>query len=103
VGSPAVTSADAGYYGEQVIEALERPSMDLLVPPDRQMHGDPGLRGTLPARASTTDWMRYKLRTTIAAALYRMRSAIVETGVQSDQKRARPASLSSARPCQCAR
>ena len=78
VGLPAVTSADAGYYGEQVIEALERPSMELWVPPDRQMHGDPGLRGTLPARASTTDWMRYKLRTTIAAALYRMRKAIVE-------------------------
>jgi DDE family transposase len=78
VGSPAVTSADAGYYGEQLIEALERPSTELLVTPDRQLHGDPGLRGTLPACASTTDWMRYKLRTTIAAALYRMRKAIVE-------------------------
>jgi hypothetical protein len=78
VGSPAVTSADTGYYGEQVIEALELPSMELLVPPDRQMHGDPGLRGTLPERASTTDWMGYKLRTPIAAALYRMRKAIVE-------------------------
>jgi hypothetical protein len=38
----------------------------------------PGLRGRLPPSASTTDWMRYKLRATIAAALYRMRKAIVE-------------------------
>jgi Transposase DDE domain len=78
VGSPAVTSADSGYYGEPVIEALERAGSDLLVPPDRQVHGDSGLPGTLPERASTTDWMRYKMRTTIAAALYRMRKAIVE-------------------------
>jgi hypothetical protein len=78
VGSPAATSADAGYYGEQAIEALERPGVQLLVPPDRQLHTERGVPGTLPERASTTDWMRYKLGTTIAAALYRMRKAIVE-------------------------
>jgi hypothetical protein len=42
--------------------------MELSVPPDRQMHRDPGLCGTLSQRESTTDWMRYKLCTTIAAA-----------------------------------
>jgi hypothetical protein len=61
-----------------VIEALEHPGMELLVPPDKQVHGDTGVRGTLPERASTTDWMRHKLRTTIAAAIDRMRKAIVE-------------------------
>jgi hypothetical protein len=69
VGLPAVMSADASYYSEHVNERLERPGLQLLVPPDRQSHGEQCVGVTLPERASTTDWMRYKLRTAIAAAL----------------------------------
>jgi hypothetical protein len=51
----AVMSADAGYYSEQVIETLERPGLQLLVPPDLQSHGEQCVGATLPERASTTD------------------------------------------------
>lgn len=78
VGLPQVTSADAGYYGQAAIERLEGRGAQVLVPPDRQAHGDKSSGEALPERATTTDWMRHKLRTAIAAAFYRMRKAIVE-------------------------
>ena len=78
VGLPDVTSADAGYFSEQAIEACESKGAELLVPPDRQIHGKRVVRAPRPECASTVDWMRFKLRSAIAAALYRMRKAIVE-------------------------
>lgn len=75
---PDVTSADAGYFAEHAIETLEQMGTHVLVPPHRQKHGEPATEPALAERASTTDWMRYKLRTANAQALYRMRKAIVE-------------------------
>jgi hypothetical protein len=78
VGLPQVSTADAGDDGEATIEKLEATGIELLVPPDRQEHGERAVAGALPQGASTTDWMRSKLRTAVAAALYRVRKAIVE-------------------------
>src|SRR4029077_2536983 len=77
VGVPQGSTADAGSYGEATIEKLEATGIELLVPPDRHVHRERAVAGALPQGASTTDWMRYKLRTAVAAALYRMRKAIV--------------------------
>jgi hypothetical protein len=103
VGTPAVTNADEGYYGEQVIKALERAGIELLVPPDRQAHGDPGLRDRLP-RACVDDRLD-ALRASHDDRGGALPNALGDrgTGIRSDQKRARPAWLSSARACQCAR
>jgi transposase len=76
---PDVTSADAGYFAEHAIETLEQMGTNVLVPPHRQKHGEQAEAAQpLAQRASTTDWMRYKLLTPLARALYRMRKAIVE-------------------------
>jgi hypothetical protein len=68
----------SGALGRSASRSRRHLGFPQAVPPDRQSHGKPCMGGTLPERASTTDWMRYKLRTAIAAALYRMRKAIVE-------------------------
>src|SRR4029077_15689011 len=78
VGLPQVSTADAGSYGEATIEKLQATGIELLVPPDRQVHGERAVAGALPQGASTTDGMRSKLPTAGAAALDRMRKAIVE-------------------------
>ena len=62
VGLPDVTSADAGYFSEQAIEACESIGAELRVPPDRQIHGQRVVRAPLPECASTVDWMRFNLR-----------------------------------------
>ena len=37
---PQVTSADAGYFGRATIEKLQGRAIELLVPPNRQAHGE---------------------------------------------------------------
>lgn len=78
---PEATSADAGYFSEQAIEAVEKMGTHALVPPSRQKHGapsEPAPSEPPTEDASTTDRMRAKLRTDAGKALYRMRKAIVE-------------------------
>ena len=79
VGIPRVTSADTGYFGEPTIERLQGRGIELLVPPNRQVHGAPAIVPTpLADEASTTERMRAKVKSPAGAALYRMRKAIVE-------------------------
>jgi transposase len=78
-----VTSADAGYFSEQAIERVQAMGTELLVPPNRQKHGESpagAVDSSAPVSGSTsfTESMRQKLRTAEASALYRMRKAIVE-------------------------
>jgi transposase len=78
---PETTSADAGYFSEDAIEAVEKMGTSLLVPSGRQKHGAPlESEPTEPPGddASTTERMRAKLRSDAGRALYRMRKAIVE-------------------------
>ena len=77
-----VTSADAGYFSEEAIERMQAMGTELLVPPNRQKHGDAEAERVessgISDSPSLTERMRQKLRTAVAIALYRMRKAIVE-------------------------
>ena len=54
--------------------------IDLLVPPNRQKHGQevPCATGPPPPELSGIEQMRHKLRTPEGRAVYRMRKAVVE-------------------------
>jgi transposase len=79
VGIPRVSSADTGSFGEPTIERLQGRGIELLVPPNRQVHDEPAVVPTpLADDASTTERMRAKVKSPAGAALYRMRKAIVE-------------------------
>jgi transposase len=78
-----VTSADAGYFSEEAIERVQSMGTELLVPPNRQKHGESCAEpfessAPFPDSPSSTERMRQRLRTAVAIALYRMRKAIVE-------------------------
>ena len=72
------TSADAGYFSEQAIKAVEAMGTNLLVPPDRQKHSATDVIAPLESNPTAIARMRAKLHTAEARALYRMRKAIVE-------------------------
>jgi hypothetical protein len=78
-GRPKVTSADAGDYREATIEKLHGMGTELLIPPNRQVHGARDAGPALSQGASTSERMRATLRSATGAALYRMRKAIVES------------------------
>ena len=75
-----VTSADAGYFSEKAIDAVNAMGTQLLVPADRQKHGEVALETLedFDPNATAIERMRHKLRTEARRALYRMRKAIVE-------------------------
>ena len=75
-----VTSADAGYFAEPAIERVSAMGTELLVPPQRQKHGQDATEPIAPpeANASVTERMRYRLQSEAGRALYKMRKAIVE-------------------------
>jgi hypothetical protein len=74
--------ADAGYFSEEQIVQLQEkfPSVNFLVPPNRQEHSHTALatRGPIPKNISTADRMRRKLRTKEGKAAYGHRKTIVE-------------------------
>jgi hypothetical protein len=51
VGLPQGSTADAGDDGEATIEKLQATGIELLVPPDRQVHGERAVAGAFAARA----------------------------------------------------
>lgn len=75
-----VTSADAGYFAEAALERVSAMGTQLLVPPQRQKHGQaaPEFVAAPDAGASRVERMRYELRSEAGRALYKMRKAIVE-------------------------
>ena len=74
------TSADAGYFSEAALERVSAMGTELLVPPQRQKHGQDAVDPIAKPEvgASLTEHMRYKLRSEAGRALYKMRKAIVE-------------------------
>jgi transposase len=72
------TSADAGYFSAEALEHEALAGTNLLVPPSRQKHGAEPLQGSADPAASAAERMRHKLASAQAAALYKMRKAIVE-------------------------
>lgn len=78
---PRTVSMDAGYFSEANITTLATLGCRLLIPPDRQRHGQvvpTAPRGRPPAGLSVADRMRRTLRTTRGRRLYAQRKAIVE-------------------------
>jgi transposase len=76
---PDNATADSGYFSEEQIEKLQDKykSTQLLVPPDRQHHGDRFI-SSIPKDISTADLMRRKLRTKAGRQIYAHRKTIVE-------------------------
>lgn len=78
---PENVSADAGYFSETNITAVELEDLNLHIPPDRQKHGDKALpvdEEKEIEELSVADKMRSKLRTKAGYEIYRFRKAIVE-------------------------
>jgi len=72
------TSADAGYFS---VHSIEHPALvptNLLVPPNRQKHGDEPTHAPLEPDGSLAQRMRHKLAAADARTLYKQRKAIVE-------------------------
>ena len=78
---PRELSADAGYYSEQNVEALQEAGIEALIPPHKQRHtanagGAP--QGRIPKGLSVADRMRRKLRTKRGRQRYSLRKEVVE-------------------------
>jgi len=77
-GSPAVASADSGYFSEAAVTAEALGGIDLHVAPDRQQHGDTPTLPPRPDDGTVIGAMRAKLQTVAGHAVYALRKAIVE-------------------------
>jgi transposase len=77
---PRQATADAGYFSEKNVTDPKLAGMNLLVPPDRQKHGEPlpSATGPPPPEATVAEQMRHKLRMPEGRAIYKMRKAVVE-------------------------
>lgn len=79
---PDSVSADSGYFSEEAIDRLRNKykSVQLLVPPDRQQHGNrfKSKRGPIPKDISTADRMRRTLTTQAGREIYAGRKTTVE-------------------------
>src|SRR6516162_5479790 len=72
---------DAGYYSEKAVSGLEKLGLDPYIAVERQKHHAAlGVVETepLPAKATTKEKMRAKLRTAVGRAVYGLRKGIVE-------------------------
>jgi transposase len=78
---PKELSADAGYYSDENVKALQEAGVEALIPPDKQRHsaGAPAApRGRIPKDLSVADRMRRKLRTKRGRQRYSLRKEVVE-------------------------
>ena len=78
---PKQLLADAGYWSEDNVRALERQQIDPYVARGRVKHGEPlppAPRGRPPAHLTTEQRMQRKLRTKRGKKVYAQRKAIVE-------------------------
>jgi len=78
---PRELSADAGYYSDDNVRALQEAGVEALIPPDKQRHGakaPPAPRGRIPKDLSVADRMRRKLRTKRGRQKYSRRKEVVE-------------------------
>lgn len=79
--SPQTVLADSGYCSEKNLSDKSLEDIELLIPPDRQIHGRvaaPSPQGRIPHDMSIVDRMRRKLQTAKGKAVYKARKAIVE-------------------------
>lgn len=78
--APAKVSADAGYFSEENVAAVEKLGVDPYIATGRAKHGEhpPQVRGRPPANMTPKQRMTRKLATKKGAAVYKQRKAIVE-------------------------
>ena len=79
--TPTQLLADAGYCSDANLIAIADTSIDAYISTRKQTHGErpgPCPRGPLPATATPVNRMTRKLQTTVGAAMYAARKAIVE-------------------------
>lgn len=80
-GSPKQLLADAGYWSEANVRALEQQGIDPYIARGRLKHGEvlpPAPRGRPPAHLTVEERMQRKLRTKRGKKVYARRKAIVE-------------------------
>jgi len=77
---PEELSADAGYFSEVNLKALDDRGIEALVAAERLKHGEkpPASRGPLPKGATPKERMMRKLRTVAGRAAYALRKVTVE-------------------------
>ncbi len=78
---PRAVLADAGYWSEANVEALEAKDIDVFIAPGRRQHGEPlplAPRGRPPTDLSVKERMARKLATRRGRRVYARRKAIVE-------------------------
>jgi transposase len=78
---PRAVLADAGYWSEANVEALEAKNMEVFIATGRRKHGEPlpvAPRGRPPADLSVKERMARKLVTRRGHRIYARRKAIVE-------------------------
>ena len=79
---PESCSADAGYFSEAVVEAIEACEIQAYIAPGRISHREwreaKAPRGPMPHGLTTTDRMRRKLRTKAGRTQYDTRKVTVE-------------------------
>jgi transposase len=79
--TPIPNTADAGYFSENAVAALEQMGMDPHIATGRQKHHEavvPLVAGAPPATASAKEKMQHKLRSATGKLLYAARKHIVE-------------------------
>lgn len=78
--TPAVVSADAGYFSEKNLVRAAELGTDAYIATGRLKHGDvePPVRGRAPEGMTPKQWMSRRLRTKEGRAVYARRKAIVE-------------------------
>ena len=74
--------ADAGYFSNENVDAMERRGVDALIPPKRISHAQwreqPTAEGEPPADATAKDAMTHRIRTPQGRARYKRRQETVE-------------------------
>jgi hypothetical protein len=77
---PKALSADAGYFSEDNVKALQKRPIDALIAAERKKHGErpSAPRGRIPEGASVKERMIRKLRTVAGRAAYALRKVTVE-------------------------
>ena len=77
--TPAIASADSGYFSAAAVTAEALAGIELYVAPDRQKHGEAPGPVPVPEDGTTAiAAMRAKLQTAAGHAVYALRKAIVE-------------------------
>lgn len=79
---PKESSADAGYYSDEIVDFHKQNGIEAFIPPEKIKHSEwrtqKALRGRIPKNATQKYLMRRKLRTKYGRQRYKLRQTSVE-------------------------